>query len=273
MERVIKKYSWLGLFAVTSVAFATSAQASVNLGFDGVSVQPGALVSGPSGTTSFTSNGYTWTANMNGDTSSGAAIYYYSASVQGSLKNYEPLPPAGGGAIFLDSSRGSGTARGGAGFNQGASVSVQLNNLTVGHTYTLDFAYNTEINVNDGSPFTTGDSKGGVAGLLVGYSNSTATPSSGLTTFLTTNHGPETDPHVPWDNGVFSFTATASTGYVYFIDDNDPSLTNETLSSNTFLSDVSLVTVPEISPLLMVGLAIIGLVSLQTLRKRTLATN
>jgi hypothetical protein len=53
----------------------------------------------------------------------------------------------------------------------------------------------------------------------------------------------------------------------------DKSLVNETLSSNSFLADVSLVTVPEISPLLMLGLAIIGLVSFQTLRKRTSATN
>ena len=272
MERVIKKYSWLGLFAVTSVAFATGAQASADLGFDGVSATPGALVSGPNGTKSFTSNGYTWTANMNGDTSSGAAIYYYTSSAQG---DFEPLPPDGGGAIYLDSSRGSGTSRGGAGFNQGASVAVTLNNLLVGKTYTIDFDYNTEINQNDGSPFTNpgSDSKGGVAGLLVGYSTSTTTPTSGLTEFLTKTHVPQTDPHVAWDDGVFTFTATAPTGYVYFIDDNNPSLTNETLSSNSFLSDVDLVTVPEINPLLMVGLAIIGLVSFQTLRKRTLATN
>ena len=275
MERVIKKYSWLGLIAVTSVAFVTSAQASADLGFDGVSATPGPLVTGPSGTTTFTSNGYTWTANMNGDTSSGAAIYYYSSSVQGSLKQYEPLPPDGGGAIYLDSSQGTGTSRGGAGFNQGASVAVTLNNLLIGKTYTIDFNYNTEINTNDGSPFSTpgSDSKGGVAGLLVGYSTSTTTPTSGLTEFLTKTSVPQTDPHVAWDDGVFTFTATAPTGYVYFIDDNNPSLTNEGLSSNSFLSDVDLVTVPEINPLLMVGLAIIGLVSFKTLRKRTLATN
>jgi hypothetical protein len=275
MERVIKKYSWLGLIAVTSVALATSAQAGVDLGFDGVSATPGTLVSGSNGTTSFTSNGNTWTANMNGDTSHGAAIYYYSSSVQSSLKGFEPLPPNGGGAIYLDGSQGRGASRGDVGFNTGPSVSVQLNNLVVGKTYTLDFAYNTEINRGDNSPFSdpAGDSKGGVAGLLVGYSADAATPTSGLKTFLTTDHGPETDEHVPWDNGVFSFTATASTGHVFFIDDNDPSLANERFSSNSFLSDVSLVTVPEISPLLMIGLAIIGLVSFQTLRKRTLATN
>ena len=32
MERKIKKYTWLGLIAVSSVAFVTSAQASINLG-------------------------------------------------------------------------------------------------------------------------------------------------------------------------------------------------------------------------------------------------
>jgi hypothetical protein len=275
MERIIKKYSWLGLFAVTSAAFVTSAQASVNLGFDGVSATTGTLVSGANGTTSFTSNGFTWTANMNGDTSPSAAIYYYSSSVQGSLKGYEPVPPSGGGAIYLDGSQGKGTSRGGDGFNQGPSVSVQLNNLVVGQTYTLDFDYNTEINRGDSRAFSdpSGDSKGGVAGLLVGYSTDSATPTSGLKTFLTTDHGPEADQHVPWDNGVFSFTATASTGFVFFIDDNDPSLANERLSSNSFLSDVSLVAVPEISPLVMVGLALIGLVSFQALRKRTLVTN
>jgi hypothetical protein len=100
------------------------------------------------------------------------------------------------------------------------------------------------------------------------------TPTTGLSTFLTTAHGPETNPRVPWDNGVFSFMATARTGYVYFIDDyQNKLLTNTTLSSNSFLADVSLDPVPEISPLLMVGLALIGLVGFQTMRKRSLATN
>ena len=275
MERKIKKYTWLGLIAVSSVAFVTSAQASINLGFDGLSAKPGPLVSGANGSLSFTSNGYTWTANMNGDTSPHAAIYYYSPSIQSTLKGYEPSPD-GGGAIYLDGSQGKGTSRGGVGFNRGPSVSVQLNHLLVGHTYTLDFAYNTEINLADDRSFSNpaGNSKGGVAGILVGYSTDTVTPTSGLKTFFTTDHGPEGNPHVPWNNGVFSFTATAPTGYVYFIDDynygNVP-VANETLSSNSFLADVSIDPVPEISPLLMVGLALIGLVGFQTVRKRSLA--
>jgi hypothetical protein len=265
----MNKYSLLGFLAAAAVVFAAGAQASLTpLGFDGKSAQAGSLVSGVNGTKTFTSNGHTWTANMNGDTSPHAAIYYYSASFPGVLDQYKPIPPSGG-AIYLDGSQGTGTSRGGVGFNRGPSVSVQLNNLLVGQMYTIDFAYNTEINLADGRLFSNpfGNSKGGVAGILVGYSTDTVTPTTGLTTFKTTTHVPETNPHVPWDTASFSFKATASTGFVYFIDDYiDKTLTNETLSSNAFLADVSLI--PEQSPLLMVGLALTGLVSFRTLRKR-----
>ena len=266
----MNKYTLLGFLAAAAVAFAAGAQASLTLGFDGVSAQPGSLVSGVNGTKTFTSNGFTWTANMNGDTSPHAAIYYYSASVPGVFEQFKPIP-ASGGAIYLDGSQGTGTSRGGVGFNRGPSVSVQLNNLLIGQMYTIDFAYNTEVNTQDGSLFTdqTGNSKGGPSGLLVaaGFVPSFGAP--GVEEFTTTHLGPQTDPNVSWDTGHFSFIANGSMEKVYFMDDTNPNLNNERLSSNIFLADVSLI--PEISPLAMVGLALAGLVSFRTLRKRTSA--
>ncbi|MBV8969663.1 MAG: hypothetical protein JO331_11475 [Verrucomicrobia bacterium] len=263
---------WLGLIAGAPFVLATGTQASMSLGFDGVSAPQGQLVNNSVSDTAsktFTSNGFTWTASMNGDTADGAAIYYYTHP-SGANAQYEVNSPspssATPGVIWMDGSANNGT-RGGSNnsFNAGPSVDVTLTGLIIGKSYTVNFDYNTEVNPNDTNIGPTGNSKGGPSGLIVAASTSSTLPSSdqwssplhsGVSEYTTSHSGPQTNPNVSWDTGSYSFIATGATEYVYFVDDINPSLHNQEWSSNIFLADVS--SVPEISPLAMVGVAVVG---------------
>lgn len=217
---------------------------------------------------------------MNGDTAHGAAIYYYT-SPSGSNAQYEVNSPSPGsatpGVIWIDGSANNGT-RGGSSnsFNAGPSVDVTLTGLIVGQTYTVNFDYNTEINNHDTSTGPHSNSKGGPSGLIVGASTSpgsapqwSASLPPGVSEFLTTNIGPQNNPNVSWDTGSYSFVATGTREFVYFVDNINPSLNNELWSSNIFLADISLV--PEVSPLAMVGLALVGGIGFVMFRRRKLA--
>jgi hypothetical protein len=220
---------------------------------------------------------------MNGDTSGGAAIYYYTHP-SGPNSVYEVNSPSPGaatpGVIWLDGSANNGT-RGGSknAFNAGPSVDLTLTGLTIGKSYTVNFDFNTEVNPSDTNTGPNGNSKGGPSGLIVAASTSSTLPSSdqwssplnpGVSEYITSHSGPQSNPqHFSWDTGSYSFIATGGTEYLYFVDDINPSLHNEEWSSDILLADISLV--PEVSPLAMVGLALVGAVGFVLFRRRQLA--
>jgi|SRR5215475_6326965 len=237
---------------VAAALLAVNSYASVQVGFEGPAVNgpdTRLVKQGGTQTQDFTSNGFQWTADMNGDTSGGAAVYYYrgvgvlnNTTLSGQFMVDSPPGATDKGVVWLDGSQGKGTSRGGVGFNLGPAVTLSLLNLNVGQTYTVDFQYNTEVNVLTNQPDNT---KGGPSGILVS--------ANGLPTsqFITQNNFvPETNPSTaPWTHGAFSFIAVDGINKVSFFDDTSGVLNNELLSSNAFLADVTIV--PETMPLVI----------------------
>jgi hypothetical protein len=217
---------------------------------------------------------------MNGDTNAGAAIYYYTNKPAGTNSQYEVNSPPGAtnsGVIWLDGNTDNGTARSGNSFNLGPSVAVTLTGLVTGELYTINFDYHTEVNTDRNA---TDNTKVGPSGLIVSaftspldLSNLEADQSNASNTqqSITTgaDAGLQFNSDAAWSNASFGFTAGNSTEYVYFADDINPNWNNERWSSNFFLADVSLV--PEISPLVMVGFALVGAIGVVMSRRRKVA--
>jgi hypothetical protein len=205
----------------------------------------------------FISNGREWQANLDGDSSHNAAVYLYRGvgNLGGTLNGqYMPDAPADSsnkGVIWLDGSQGEGISRGGPGFNLGPFVALSLLGLNAGQQYTINFELNTEVNtVNDPN-----NTKGGPSGLLV--------RANGITQeYITPANAPQSNPSTaPWTHGSYDFVFTPNAlgiDTVFFVDDPAAGLNNERLSSNIFLSNVSLVPESGLVLVLALGAGFLG---------------
>jgi hypothetical protein len=160
--------------------------------------------------------------------------------------------------VWLDSSTGSGENR----FTSGSTLE-QTFSLNPG-TYTLTFSINTEVGSLNGV------SKGGTSGILVDLSGTNLT-SGGLANkeFTVTNPVPVSRANAQWQLFTSDFSVAAGNKLVLSFQD-DPSLTlgNNLRSSNISVGGISIVPVPEPTPLTLVGVGVVSLVGFQALKKR-----
>src|SRR5215475_4117913 len=134
---------------ILSALLALFARASVDVGFVGPAANgPDTRLVRQGGTTSqlFTSGGFQWEANLDGDSSPSSAVYLYRGvgqlvnhTLNGQYMVDAPGDSTEKGVVWLDGSQGRGTSRGGLGFDLGPFVALSLLGLNAGQTYTLNF--------------------------------------------------------------------------------------------------------------------------------------